>query len=105
MQTHNPNPNTLQNALLNEFVDEAKDLSKKVDRTITDWKASNNDGIHLRKKTSASLELLREALTDKMSTKHGQTWQGTIQATKLRKTRYQGRSKALAERPHPLFDK
>ena len=71
MQKHNPNPNTLQNALLNEFVDEAKDLSKKVDRSITDWKASNKDGIHLGKKTSASLELLREALTDKMSTKHG----------------------------------
>ena len=96
MQTHNPNPNTLQNALLNEFVDEAKDLSKKVDRTITEWKASNNDGIHLRKKTSASLELLREALTDKMSTKHGQTWRETIPATKSQKKCCQGQSKASA---------
>ena len=36
-QTHNSNPNTLQDNLLKEFVDEAKDLSKKVDWTITEW--------------------------------------------------------------------
>ena len=67
MQISNPNPNTIQDALLKEFVDEAKDLSKKVDQTITEWKASDNDGVHLEKKTSASLELLREALTDKIN--------------------------------------
>ena len=31
------------------------------------WKASNNDGVHLGKKTSASLALLREALKDKIN--------------------------------------
>ena len=46
---------------------------KKVDQTITEWKASNNDGIHLGKKTSASLELLREALTDKINDVN-ETW-------------------------------
>ena len=36
MQINNPNPNTIQDALLKEFVDEAKDLSKKVDQMITE---------------------------------------------------------------------
>ena len=40
---------------------------------ITEWKASNNNGVHLGKKTSASLELLREALTDKINDVN-ETW-------------------------------
>ena len=72
-QTHNTNPNTLQDDLLKEFVNEAKDLSKKVDRTVTEWKDGNNDGVHLGKKTSANLELLREALIDKINDVN-ETW-------------------------------
>ena len=73
LQISNPNPNTIQDALLKEFVDEAKDLSKNVEQTITKWKVSNKDGIHLGKNTSASLELLREALTDKIKDVN-ETW-------------------------------
>ena len=60
--------------LTRPFVNEAKDLSKKVEQMITGWKASDNDGIHLGKKTSASLELLREALTDKINDVN-ETWE------------------------------
>jgi hypothetical protein len=59
--------------LLKEFVDEAKDLSKKVDRTITEWKDGDNDWVQLGKKTSANLELLREALMDKINDVN-ETW-------------------------------
>ena len=45
-----------------------------MDRTITARKASNNDGVHLGKKTSASLELLREALKDKINDVN-ETWE------------------------------
>ena len=44
------------------------------DWTITEWKASDNDGVHLGKKTSASLALLREALTDKINDVN-ETWE------------------------------
>ena len=57
----------IQNDILHKFVDEAIDLSQRVDQTITAWKTSNNNGVNLGKKTSANLELLRENLQDKLN--------------------------------------
>ena len=45
-----------------------------MDRTITAWKTSNNDGVNLGKKASANLELLREDLQDKLNDVN-ETWQ------------------------------
>ena len=75
IQTNNPNPNRLQDDLLKEFVDKEKiSQRKRTGQLLIEWKASDNDGVHLGKKTSASLALLREAFTDKINDVN-ETWE------------------------------
>ena len=101
IQTNNPNPNTLQDDLLKEFVDEEKISQRKRTGQLLNGKPAITMAYTLGKRHPqvwhSSVKPLQIRLM--MSTKHGKTWQATMKATKSRKTRYQGRSTEKRKNP------
>ena len=73
----------IQDNLLVQFVNEATDLSHRVDRTITAWEARDGRA-SLRKKTATSLERMRGDLQDRLNdvNETGKKWKTTMTATR-----------------------